>query len=197
VRTFGPFGPATSTPRRSLAAATAIANPDSDQPAYRSAVALLQALANRQTSSRELVDGAIARIDALDPKINAVVVRDFDRARAAADAADAALARGEQQPLLGLPMTVKEQFNVAGLPTTWGNPKFQDWRPEADALVVQRLKSAGAVILGKANVPMGLPDWQSYNEVYGTTKTIRASLIGRPAALRAVLRRRSPPVWSR
>jgi len=66
-------------------------------------------------------------------------------------------------------MTVKEQFDVAGLPTTWGYPSFKDWRPESDALVVQRLKSAGAVILGKTNVPIALGDWQSYNEVYGTT----------------------------
>ena len=82
------------------------------------------------------------------------MVRDFDRARDAADAADAALARGERRPLLGLPMTVKEQFNVAGLPTTWGNPEFGDWRPEVEALVVQRLKAAGAMILGKTNVPL-------------------------------------------
>jgi amidase len=137
--------------------------------AYRTAGEIATALADRKISARELLDAAISRIEALDPEINAVVVRDFDRARAAADAADAALARGEQRPLLGLPMTVKEQFNVAGLPTTWGNPKFKDWRPEADALVVQRLKAAGAVILGKTNVPIALRDWQSYNEVYGTT----------------------------
>jgi amidase len=147
----------------------AIAKPDPDGQAYRTAGELAQALAHRQISSRELVDGAIARIEAVDPKINAVVVRDFDRARAAADAADAALARGEQLPLLGLPMTVKEQFNIAGLPTTWGDPKFKGWQPEADALVVQRLRSAGAVILGKTNVPIRLGDWQSYNEIYGTT----------------------------
>ena len=66
-------------------------------------------------------------------------------------------------------MTVKEQYNVAGLPTCWGNPKFKDWKPDFDALVVQRLKAAGAVILGKTNVPRGLSDWQSYNPVYGTT----------------------------
>jgi amidase len=147
----------------------AIAKPDPDGQAYRTAGELARALAHRQISSRELVDGTIARIEAVDPKINAVVVRDFDRARAAADAADAALARGEQRPLLGLPMTVKEQFNIAGLPTTWGDPKFKGWQPEADALVVQRLRSAGAVILGKTNVPIRLGDWQSYNEIYGTT----------------------------
>ena len=123
----------------------------------------------RGPSPRELLDAAIARIEALDPKINAVVVRDFDRARTAADSADAALARGEHRPLLGLPMTVKEQFNVAGLPTCWGIEKFRDWRPDFDALAVQRLKAAGAIILGKTNVPEGLADWQSYNKVYGTT----------------------------
>ena len=136
---------------------------------YHSASDLLQMLTARQVSARELLDAAISRIEALDPKINAVVVRDFDRARDAATAADAALARGERRPLLGLPMTIKEQFNVAGLPTTWGIERFKDWRPNFDALVVQRLKAAGAVILGKTNVPVGLSDWQSYNKIYGTT----------------------------
>jgi amidase len=152
-----------------LQPASAVAAAASSDLAYRTAGDLLKALADRQVSSRELVDAAIARIEALDTKINAVVVRDFDRAREAAAAADAALARGERQPLLGLPMTVKEQFGVAGLQTTWGDPKFKDWKPETDALTVQRLKSAGAVILGKTNVPIHLQDWQSYNGVYGTT----------------------------
>src|SRR6266849_3346500 len=141
----------------------------SEELAYRTADDLVKAIAGRQVSSRELVDSAIARIEVLDPKINAVVVRDFERARAAAEGADAALARGERRPLLGLPMTVKEAYGVAGLPTTWGDPKFKDWHAEVDALVVQRLKSAGAVILGKSNVPLRLTDWQSYNAVYGTT----------------------------
>ena len=116
-----------------------------------------------------MLDAAIARIESVDRKINAVVVRDFDRARDAARAADAALARGERSPLLGLPMTVKEQFDVAGLPTCWGFPRFRDWRPAEDALAVQRLKAVGAIIIGKTNVPAGLTDWQSYNDVYGTT----------------------------
>ena len=152
-----------------LAPAEARAAADQAAPMYQTAGDLVEALASRQVSSRELVDAAIARIEALDPKINAVVVRDFDRARTAADAADAALERGERQPLLGLPMTVKEQFNIAGLPTTWGVPKFKDWLPEADALAVQRLKAAGTIILGKTNVPLNLGDWQSYNEIYGAT----------------------------
>jgi hypothetical protein len=104
----------------------AVAHDAADAPAYRTATDLLQALAARQISSRELADAPIARIEALDPRINAVVVRDFDRARAAAQAADAALARGERGALLGLPMAVKEQFNIAGLPTTWGIEKFRN-----------------------------------------------------------------------
>ena len=136
---------------------------------YRSATELVAALAGKRISSVELTDFSISRIEANDKSINAVVVRDFDRARIGAAAADAALARGERRPLLGLPMTVKEQFNVAGLPTTWGDPKFKNWQPSADALAVARLKAAGAVILGKTNVPLNLSDWQSYNEIYGTT----------------------------
>jgi amidase len=103
---------------------------------YLTATELLRALADKRISAVELVDFSISRIEALDPRINAVVVRDFERARAAAKEADAALARVEHRPLLGLPMTVKEQFNIAGLATTWGNPKFRDWRPEANALAV-------------------------------------------------------------
>jgi len=136
---------------------------------YLAATELLRALADKRISAVELVDFSISRIEALDPRINAVVVRDFERARAAAKDADVALARSERRPLLGLPMTVKEMFSVAGLPTTWGNPKFRDWRPDTDALAVQRLKAAGAIVIGKTNVPIGLSDWQSYNEIYGTT----------------------------
>jgi amidase len=160
-------GAAAAAPDLLPTGATALEDPAGM--AYRTAGELVKALAERKISAREVLDTAITRIEALDPKINAVVVRDFDRARTAADAADAALARGERRPLLGLPMTVKEQFGVAGLPTTWDDPKFKDCKPEADALAVQRLKSAGAVILGKTNVPIRLQDWQSYNEVYATT----------------------------
>ncbi len=154
---------------QAMAATLAAGRATASAPAYRGAGELVAALAARTVSSRELTEAAIARIEALDGRINAVVVRDFDRARIAADAADAALARGERRPLLGLPMTVKEQFGVAGLPTTWGEPRFRNWRASEDALAVTRLKAAGAVILGKTNVPVQLSDWQSYNEVYGTT----------------------------
>ncbi|HLN10678.1 MAG TPA: amidase [Xanthobacteraceae bacterium] len=136
---------------------------------YRATGDLVAALAQRKISATELLEQSISRIAALDGRINAVVVHDFERARAAAAAADAALARGEQRPLLGVPITVKEAFNVAGLPTTWGAPQFKDFAPPADAVAVARLKAAGAVILGKTNVPIWLMDWQSYNDIYGTT----------------------------
>lgn len=136
---------------------------------YQSARELAAALSARKVSSAELVDLAIARIEARDGKLNAVVVRDFDRAKAAAAEADKALARGEKRALLGVPMTVKEAFNVAGLPTTWGIPAGKGFQPREDALAVQRLKAAGAIVLGKTNVPLVLGDFQSYNEIYGQT----------------------------
>ena len=135
----------------------------------RSARELLAALAVRQVSSAELVNLAIARIETYDSRLNAVVVRDFERARVAAGEADAALARGERRPLLGLPMTVKESFNIVGLPTTWGIPSAKGWQPTEDAVAVVRLKAAGAIILGKTNVPLLLADFQSFNAVYGST----------------------------
>jgi len=123
---------------------------------YRTTKELVEALQGRKVSAIELTDHVIARIEAVDAQINAVVVRDFDRARDGAKMADAALSRGERRALLGIPMVVKESFNVAGLPTTWGIPTFKDWTPKEDAVAVTRLKSAGAVVLGKTNVPLGL-----------------------------------------
>jgi amidase len=136
---------------------------------YQTAGQLAAALAAKRVSAAELTNHCIKRIEALDGNLNAVVVRDFERARAAAREADAALARGERRPLLGVPMTVKESFNVAGLPTTWGIAQAADWRPAEDAVTVARLKAAGAIILGKTNVPLLLRDWQSFNAIYGTT----------------------------
>jgi amidase len=136
---------------------------------FKTAVECSSALKAKQISAVELAQDAIARIERHDAKINAVCVRDFDRGLDAARAADAALARGETKPLLGLPMTVKESYNVAGLPTTWGFPPQKDFRPPHDALSITRVKEAGGVILGKTNVPVGLGDWQSYNDIYGTT----------------------------
>ena len=137
--------------------------------AEASATTLVGAMAAGKVSALELTDAAIARIEARDGAVNAVIYRDFDRARDAAKAADAALARGERKPLLGVPMTVKEAHWVAGTPTTWGMEMWKDWRAPVDAIGIQRVKAAGAVILGKTNVPPMLADFQSDNPVYGRT----------------------------
>lgn len=126
-------------------------------------------IARGETGALLECEAAIARIEARDGPINAVVIRDFDRAREAASRADARIAAGERAPLLGVPMTVKESFDIAGLPTSWGFEAHRDNRPARDAIVVARLKAAGAVILGKTNVPVGLADWQAFNPIHGRT----------------------------
>ncbi|MFI1916916.1 amidase family protein [Nocardia sp. NPDC020380] len=136
---------------------------------FRSAEELLAALRAGEVTSVELTEEAIARIERDDKAINAICVPDFDRARDAAREADQARARGEDRPLLGVPITVKESYNVAGLPTTWGMPAFEDYVPAEDALQIARVKEAGAVVLGKTNVPLMLADLQSFNDIYGTT----------------------------
>ena len=137
--------------------------------AFETATQLIHALRARRVSAVELLDQLIERIEARDGLINAVVVRDFERAHVAAVGADAALALGDRRPLLGLPMTVKEAFNVAGLATTWGIPGSGTLEVKQDAVAIARLKQAGAVIVGKTNVCTQLADWQTFNPVYGTT----------------------------
>jgi amidase len=136
---------------------------------FQSAEELAAAMRAGEVSSVELTDEVIARIEREDKAINAICVPDFERAREAARGADRARARGEDRPLLGIPVTVKESYDMTGLPTTWGLPEFRDYVPAEDAVQVSRLKVAGAVILGKTNVPLGLQDIQSFNEIYGTT----------------------------
>jgi amidase len=121
-----------------------------------------------ELSPYEAVEAAIARIEKDDAHVNAVVVTDFERALETAKAMDARKA-GDDQPLFGVPMTVKESFNIAGLPTTFGHLRFSDHIAREDAVVVKRLKTAGAIILGKSNVPPDLADLQSDNPVYGRT----------------------------
>ncbi|MEV4732669.1 amidase [Saccharopolyspora sp. NPDC049426] len=136
---------------------------------FRSAGELAAALRAGEVSSAELTEAAIAGIERDDGEINAICAPDFDRARAAARQADQALHRREDRPLLGVPVTVKESYDVAGMPTTWGMPQHRDFVPAQDAVQVSRLKAAGAVVLGKTNVPLGLQDLQSFNEIHGTT----------------------------
>jgi amidase len=142
----------------------------SDTLGFKPAVELARMIRQKTISSVELTRYFIDRIERFDAAVNAVVVRDFERALAAAGAADEALARREiAGPLHGVPMTVKEAYDVEGLPTTWGFPPLAGTKAARDALLVRRLKTAGAHILGKTNVPVALSDWQSYNDVYGTT----------------------------
>ncbi|PYM68736.1 MAG: amidase [Candidatus Rokuibacteriota bacterium] len=142
----------------------------------------------------ELTDLYIRRIERHDGRLNAVVVRDFERARQRARAADEAAARAERAPLLGLPITLKESFNVAGLPTTCGVPEWKGYVSPHDAPAAARLHAAGTVLLGKTNVPPMLADWQSDNPIYGrtgnpwdTARTPGGSSGGSAAALAAGL----------
>jgi amidase len=134
----------------------------------RTALQTAAAIRAGETTALAETDAAIDRIEAGDGEINAVVVRDFDRARAAAKALDDA--GPDDRPFFGVPMTVKESFDVAGLPTSWGYAEHADHIAQADAVAVQRMKAAGAVIIGKTNVPVGLADLQSNNPNYGRTR---------------------------
>lgn len=133
-----------------------------------SAIALAEQIRKGNLSPLEAVDAAITRIEKLDGDINAVVVRDFDRARATAKAMDGTKPT-DAQPLFGVPMTVKESFNLEGHATTFGHAEFKDTKAARDAVVPTLLKNAGAIILGKTNVPPDLSDWQSTNPTYGQT----------------------------
>ncbi|MEM1433595.1 MAG: amidase [Pseudomonadota bacterium] len=138
--------------------------------AFLSALEIASGIRTGAFSASEMLEHYFDRIDRFDGDINAVVVQQRDEARAAAAAADAAVARGDELgPLHGVPTTVKESYNLAGTPTTWGNPDWRENVPSEDAESVKRLKEAGAVIFGKTNVPLMLADFQSYNDVYGTT----------------------------
>ena len=121
-----------------------------------------------EISPSEAVDAAIVRIEELDTHVNAIAVCDFERAAANAHEMDGKAPRADQ-PLYGVPMTVKESFAVEGLPSCWGHEQFKDQVSARDSDVVRRLKAAGAVIVGKSNVPVDLTDWQSFNPVYGRT----------------------------
>jgi len=136
---------------------------------FSTATEMMHALRERKISAVELLDLHIKRIEEFDGKLNAVVIRDFDRARQGAEETDGARARGEDGLLLGIPMTVKESFHVEGLETCIGLPDFKGWKPDGNALTVQRLLDAGASIMGKTNIPMWLADWISDNPVYGRT----------------------------
>jgi amidase len=140
-----------------------------DVDAFASATEMLRVLQAGQVSAGELLNLHLQRIERYNGSLNAIVTPDFERAHEAAAAADAALTRGDRAPLLGLPLTVKDSIDVQGLPTTAGLPERAEHRASADSLLVRRLRDAGAVIIGKTNIPPMLADWQAANPVFGRT----------------------------
>lgn len=138
--------------------------------AFNSATALAAAIRDGRTGCREALDFYLERVGRLNPGLNAVIAQNTEAARERADAADAALAAGESWgPLHGVPMTVKDTYEAAGMTCVVGAPALADYRPKRNATAVQRLLDAGAVIFGKTNTPLYAQDIQSYNAVFGTT----------------------------
>jgi amidase len=140
---------------------------------FSSATQLASEIRDRRIGCLELLDFYLARAERHNPALNAIIAWQIDAARERARDADAALARGEVWgPLHGIPMTVKESFNVSGLPTTFGNALWKDNIATSNAVVVDRLLQAGAIVFGKTNVPFMLMDSQSYNDIHGTTNNL-------------------------
>jgi amidase len=136
----------------------------------RPATELAAMLRTREISARELLDAHLERIDRLNPAVNAVVTLDAEGARASADAADAALAAGEDVgPLHGLPVAHKDTHATGGMRTTWGSPLHADTVPLRDELVVARLAAAGAIRVGKTNVPEFAAGSHTFNPLFGAT----------------------------
>jgi amidase len=137
---------------------------------FQSATDAADMLRRKQVSSLELTELLLAQIDAVNPSLNAVIELRREEALQEAVMADKQLADGPRGPLLGVPITIKEAFNVAGMHTTWGNPAFKDYVAGSDATVVQRLRRAGAIAVGKTNTHFMLADFaQTFNDVYGST----------------------------
>lgn len=138
--------------------------------AFRSAEDLAGMIRRREIGAVELLELYFGRIDTLDATINAVIWQDREGALETARAADSRTVTGDDlPPLHGVPMTIKESFDVAGAPTTWGDPAFRDNVARHDCVAVERLKRAGVTLFGKTNVPLNLADWQSFNDIYGIT----------------------------
>ncbi|MFA9430699.1 amidase [Egicoccus sp. AB-alg2] len=138
---------------------------------FEPATRLLALLDDGQVSSRELVDLHLQRIEALDPRLHALVTVDGDEARRQADERDAARRRGEVRgPLHGLPMTVKDAFATAGLRTTAGLEELAEHVPDQDAAAVARLRAAGAIVVGKTSCPPGVSGQETANPLVGVTR---------------------------
>ena len=137
---------------------------------YLPAHVLAEKIKNKEISSLELTQHYIERIEKYDGDINSVIVKTFDEAILAATEADEAISKKQELNILhGVPMTIKESYNIEGQSTTWGIPDFKGNIAKEDGLAVKRFKKSGAHFLGKTNVPLNLADFQSYNDLYGTT----------------------------
>jgi amidase len=137
---------------------------------FMTALDLARLLRSGKLGARELLDHCWRRFEQHNPRLNAVVVADIERARRAALRSERRLKRREPLgPFDGVPMTIKESFDWSGTASTWGHPAFRDNIAADDAVAVRRIEEAGAVIYGKTNVPLMLADWQSFNDIYGTT----------------------------
>jgi amidase len=142
----------------------------SDLTVDSTARAMAAAVAAKEISARELLDLHLARIADRNPELNAIVSLDEERARAGAAQADQALAsEAEVGSLHGLPFAFKDTHAVAGWRTTFGSPLFKDFVPEQDELIVERVRRAGVVVIGKTNVPEFAAGSHTFNTVFGTT----------------------------
>jgi amidase len=140
------------------------------EPAFATAAETADAVRKKRISASELMSLTLQRIDRHNPKLNAIVWQDREEARARAKQADDAVANGTASGALhGIPVTIKESFAYRGSPNTWGLPSLKDANSPRTAIAVERLESAGAIVVGKTNVPVMLGDWQTYNPIYGTT----------------------------
>jgi amidase len=137
---------------------------------FKPATELARLLRGRKISAQDLLAACSEQMARHNPALNAIIYADLDRAKKAAAAADRRLKHGEPLGIFdGVPMTIKESFDWTGTPSTWGAPRFRDNIAGRDAVALKRLTDAGAILYGKTNVPFMLADWQSFNDIYGTT----------------------------
>ncbi len=137
---------------------------------FQTAIALRELIRSRRASVTEVLKAHLTQIERVNPKVNAIVTQRAEEALDEARAADAALARGEDGgPLFGLPIAHKDLVPTRGLRTTWGSPIYKDHVPEHDGLIVERIKAAGAITIGKTNTPEFGAGSQTFNEVFGRT----------------------------
>ena len=137
---------------------------------FDSAHEILEKIKLREVSSLEVLESFLAQVEKVNPTINAIIALDIERAKEKAIEADNKInLKSKLGPLHGLPMTIKDAFEVEGIVSTGGNPAWKDNIPKRNAEAVQRLVDAGAIIFGKTNVPFLSSDLQSFNKIYGTT----------------------------